>query len=620
MWNGIQNSLWGSEGQERNKSSMGKLLSIVIHNNHIRIAELSNGRNGVTVTRLITREMPENLVGDSMMRDVKGFSELLVSILRYANIKTKKAVFSIPADKAMTREVILPDLGEEKIKTTLKANASEYFPIDLSEYVLGYFPLSRILPEEETEEGKAGETEEKKKKRKTKKKSRPQLRMMVVAVPSEAVQSYFDLAKLSHLKLVSVDYMGNSVFQLTESQIDEKTSLVIQLDEEHTVLTMYDDNIMVFQRQVDFGSMSVVQAVMEERHCEYEEAEKLLETQELIHDNFDDSDQVTDSLYYLISNIKRVIEYYTGRNSDNPLEQVYIMGDGSMINGLAQLLTNQLMVPTETLTTLKKVIVKDGSGISMKEILKYMDNIGAVIAPVNFLPKELEQDIRHKLEVKAYRVMILLALFASLVIVTVPAMNFFSTAMEALELKNKLLVMEDVKPMLENYRQASTRYEDVTEVQSLTRTDNESLVTFIRLFEQLRPSNISLTEFECKEGEVSFSALAGGKKIVVKLIQQLNMIANVSEVKVSSLESSFEGGVETVSFSVTCKLTNADTLLGGSLSPGEDSGEISGESLEESSGGENGARKGGQTPSERDIEEKLEDELLDESGGAAQWD
>ena len=157
--------------------------------------------------------------------------------------------------------------------------------------------------------------------------------------------------------------------------------------------------------------------------------------------------------------------------------------------------------------------------------------------------------------------MILLALFASVVIVTVPATNFFNEAMETIDLQNKLLTVEDVKPILDNYRQAQTRYSDVVQVQSLVRTNNESLSNFIDIFEQLRPSNISIQSFSCSEGQVSFSALAQGKKTVAKLIQQLGMIANVSEVKVSALSSVFEGNQETVAFSLTCTLINQDSIL-----------------------------------------------------------
>ncbi len=395
---------------------MGKLLSIVLTDNHIRIAELSNGRRGVSVYRLLTKEVPESLVSGGLIVDVRGFAEYLNATLKYANIKTKKVVFSLPSDRIMSREVVLPEMKEEKLKTALKVNAPEYFPVELTDYVLSYFTISRIL-EDETENGDEDEETQERKKAKRKKpgigRSRSKLRLMVVAVPNEMVQSYYDAAKLAHLKLISVDYIGNSVFQLTSNQIGDEPCLVIQLDEEHTVLTIYNETVMVLQRHVDFGSISLLQSIMDKKNCSQEEALEQLERRQLIHDNFDDGDELTDTLYYLVSNIKRVIEYYTGRNADHPLELVYIIGDGSRISGLDELFDKQLNLPVERITALKQVSVKESAGLSMKEVLRYMDNIGAVVDPVDLIPKQLEQDIRRKLEAKAYRVMILLALAIS---------------------------------------------------------------------------------------------------------------------------------------------------------------------------------------------------------------
>lgn len=583
---------------------MGKLLSIVLNDNHIRIAELSEGRRGVTVYRLLTKEVPESLVSGGIIVDVRGFGEYLNSALKYANIKTKKVVFSLPSDRIMSREVILPEMNEEKLKTALKVNAPEYFPVELTDYVLSYFTISRVV-EGETESGEEdGEESEKKKhkkkKKRTGKKKKSKLRLMVVAAPNDMVQSYYDTAKLAHLKLISLDYIGNSVFQLTSNQIGDEPCLVIQLDEEHTVLTIYNETVMVLQRHVDFGSITLLQSVMEKKNCSEEDAQEILERRQLIHNNFDDGDELTDNLYYLVSNIKRVIEYYTGRNVEQPLELIYIIGDGSHIGGLDSLFENQLHLPVEMITALKQVTVRESSGLSMKEVLRYMDNIGAVLDPVGMIPKQLEQDIRRKVEAKAYRIMILLALFLSVVIITIPAINFFSEAMETLDLQNRLLTVEDVKPILENYKQAQSRYTDVGQIQAMVRTDNESLSDFITIFEQLRPSNISIQSFSCSEGQVSFSALAEGKKTVARLIQQLNMIANVSEVKVSALSSVFEGDKETVAFSLTCILVNQDSLLNpgtraealGNLMPEEYSDIWDPEGLMDSDKTENGDTEG----------------------------
>ncbi|MEF9955511.1 MAG: pilus assembly protein PilM [Clostridium sp.] len=548
---------------------MGNLLSIVINNNHMKIAELSNGKKGVSVSRLFAKEVPQGMMEEGTIRDVRAFSEYLTATLFNAGIKSKRVIFSLPSDKILTKEIILPDMDDEKIRTTLKANASEYFPIDLSDYVLSYFLISKILKEDDRDRSDDEEDSDhpndkknkKKRKEKKNKKDNTQLRLMVLAAPNVMVQSYYDAAKLSHLKVESIDYIGNSAFQLSTEQIGEEPCLVVQLDVERTILTIYQNHVMTLQRYVDFGCMAVIQTVAEQDHSSPGEAEKRLEQESLLHDNFDDGDTVTESLYYLIGNIKRVIEYYAGRNADYLLERIYVMGEGAAMQGLGELLEHQLNLPVQTMTTLKQVFIKDKVELSIAEVLKYMDNIGAAMAPVDFIPKQLEQDMRRKIEAKAYRVMILLALFTSLLMVTVASTKFFSVGIDTLDLKNRLMVTEDVKPILDNYRQSVLRYGDVQTVQTTARTKNAGLGNFIRIFEQLRPSNISISSFSCNEGEVSFSALADSKKTVAKLIMQLNTIANVSEVKVNGLSSSFEGAQETVSFSVTCKLTHEDELL-----------------------------------------------------------
>jgi type IV pilus assembly protein PilM len=262
-----------------------------------------------------------------------------------------------------------------------------------------------------------------------------------------------------------------------------------------------------------------------------------------------------------MSNIRRTIEYYNGRHPENLIEKVYIMGSGTSMLGLKELFGQQLGLPVESVTALKQVQIRDSVGIPLPQMMKFLDNLGAVIEPVGFTPKKLEQDTRRKLEHRAYRIAILLALFLAVVIVSIPATEYLQLAMDTIDLESRLNQLEDVDPILQAYEQASKRYADVQAVQGMTGTNNESLLEFINTFEQLRPSNMSIESFSCQNGAIAFTALADSKETVAKLIQQLNSITNISDVKASGLSSSFEGGQETVSFSVSCTLVNAGSMF-----------------------------------------------------------
>jgi type IV pilus assembly protein PilM len=262
-----------------------------------------------------------------------------------------------------------------------------------------------------------------------------------------------------------------------------------------------------------------------------------------------------------MSNIRRTIEYYNGRHPDDLIEKIYILGAGTAMLGLKELFEKQLGLPVESFTALKQIQIRESVGTTLPQMMKYLDNIGAAIEPIGFTPKKLEQDTRRKLEHKAYRIAIMLALFVAVVIVTVPATDYLQAAMDHIEWEEKVRQLEDVDPILNAYEQASSRYADVQAVQKMSGTNNESLLEFINTFEQLRPSNMSIESFSCSNGQISITALADSKETVARLIQQLNSITNVTDVKASSLSSSFDGGQETVSFSITCTLVNAGSMF-----------------------------------------------------------
>jgi type IV pilus assembly protein PilM len=545
---------------------MGKVLSIVFNNHAVMIAQLAMKRKGVVVSRVLKKDLPAGCIVDSQICDLETTAKFLSDTLKFANIHTKKVIFSLPTDKVMSREVTMPLVNEEKTMKAIRFNAGDYFPIDLSEYVLSYYRIANTEqtgdPEEAQTDDNGDEVPKKSRShKKTSKKKSWLSRMMVVAAPNDIVQSYYDLAKLAHLKVQSIDYMAGGIFQLASSQIDDSVNLVAYMDMEHTMLSIFNHGVMELQRNVDFGGVSTIQLVMDQYNIDFDAAEIKMMHEPLIAPDFESGDEITDNYYYLMSNIRRTIEYYNGRHPENLIEKVYLMGSGTSMLGLKEMFQQQLELPVESVTALKQVQIRDSVGVSLPQMMKFLDNIGAVIEPVGFTPKKLEQDTRRKLEHKAYRIAILLALFAAAVIVTLPATEYLQTAMDHMELETKLKQLEDVEPILQAYDQAASRYEDVQEVHKLSGTNNESLLEFINTFEQLRPSNMSIESFSCSNGQISITALADGKETVARLIQQLDSITNVSDVKVSSLSSSFDGGQETVSFSISCTLVNAGSMF-----------------------------------------------------------
>ena len=57
-----------------------------------------------------------------------------------------------------------------------------------------------------------------------------------------------DLAKALGLKVAFVDYAGNSTYQIMKQQIGPEVSLVIQVENDGTVINIFKDNVLQLQR------------------------------------------------------------------------------------------------------------------------------------------------------------------------------------------------------------------------------------------------------------------------------------------------------------------------------------------------------------------------------------
>lgn len=92
-----------------------------------------------------------------------------------------------------------------------------------------------------------------------------------------------------------VDYAGNSTYQIMKQQIGPEVSLVIQVENDGTVINIFKDNVLQLQRNVPYGKSMLVNAVMEKYGLKYEAATAKLQNETLLHSRFD-GDEVTESL------------------------------------------------------------------------------------------------------------------------------------------------------------------------------------------------------------------------------------------------------------------------------------------------------------------------------------
>ena len=513
-----------------------KVLTIEVGNDFIKICEAQQLKGKtVTVHNAVSIQTPEGAVEDGIIRDMQAVAAAIRNAMTDEQIVASAVTFILSSARVASKEVILPIIKKEKIQEMINVNASEYFPINIDDYVLSYTVL---------------ETKNTKEEKKT--------RVLVFAAPEHMVKGYYELAEELKMKVSAVDFIGNSTLQLIKTQIDDRPTLVIQMGMDSTIVSVMNQKVLQLQRTVPYGESLLLNAVMEEKKVSAKVAMELLGQAKLVKSKLDE-DKTTESLKYLVSNVNRVVEYYTGRNADAPLQKAVIIGDGAEVLGLDELFTNELSLTTERITLLKNVESYNRIKLSTSLLKLYMSNIGATLSPINFQLKDAnaakeKEKSKKQANSGVYYAVSAVALIAAALLFGIPWYQYNQKVDEKKALEADIEAIKSIEGVVDNYYASKDKLADLEAFVATTNNDNEWLLGFLEALEDAMPSKMEITTLTTTEGVATFVGVCDSKTSVADLIVSLKGVDNITDVNctyVNELEATEQYG-QSVTFSIQC--------------------------------------------------------------------
>ena len=511
-------------------SKVTKFITISIGSEEIKLCELDNSKRNVSVLWAETVPTPANSYDEGEIVDIEKISKILKQTIFKNRINAKHVIFTVQGPKFANKEITIPNVKKDKIRSVVDANCSEYFPINTEEYVFSYSVLESFVQE-----------------------GRKQLRLMIVAAPEDIIESYYTLADRLEMKLECIDFVGNSTLQIIKHQIDTAPDIVIQVNNATTVVNILKNGVLQMQRTIPYGKNVLINAVMDERQVPEVGAEQIIRSEKLIHSSFD-GDQVTDSLRYMVANLSRVVDYYTTRNQDSPLEKAYLITDGFDILGLEELLGTELNIPIVTMKELRNITGSKYYEMPENHLMNYLENLGAVLEPINFVSRKHIETAQKKEGKHNSVVLIAGAVIISALLVGYPYWNYSKVRDERDRLAGEIDRIKDVEETVNAYYTAKDKATDMLQFIAATYSDNDSVLYMYNKLEEVMPSDISLSSLSFNNGQVTLSATGSSKLCVAKFLEELEKLDNVYDVQISGVsESKDEEGVITESFSLTFK-------------------------------------------------------------------
>ena len=517
-------------------ASNSKVLTIDITNESITIVEVTpSNKKQSTIHNAIIFETPEDAYEDGVIRDKERIAEAIKSQLSANGITNKNAIFVLTSTKIVNREVMVPFVKENKIKGIINANSSEYFPVNIEDYVVSHSVLETVTDEENNKK----------------------LRVLAVAAPENMVRSYYDVAALAGLKVVALDYIGNAMLQLIKTQTTEAmTTMVIQLGSESTVLNIVKGDTLLLQRTVPYGTNVVVNEVMDAKGVDATTAMTLLQNERLLTVDFDDN-AITGAFRYLINNIGRVMDFFTSKNPDKPIDDVFLTGDGALIKGIDGLFKVQLNVSTRVMDTLYNIKFDPKIDLKIYNPVYLMVPIGAAFAPMGFDLGDTGSKAGSGSSVDTTPLVVAFLIIAVLVAGGVTAYSFVAKnkAQSQLDQVNRdIEAISDIEQIVQAHDNAESVYMDAQNMYSYTENLNENVGTLITELEDKMPKGISLTAFNSSSAGVSFTGNTKTYEDIAAFAINLKEIECIDNTFIQSVtENAGEDKADTTyDFTVSC--------------------------------------------------------------------
>ena len=520
-----------------------KVLSIDITNESITIVEVSPSMKKQTnVHNVLIFDTPEDSYEDGVIKDTEKIASAIREQLNANGITNRNAVFVLTSTKVVNREVLIPEVKENKIKGIVTSNASDYFPIDIDNYVVSHSILEHIVNDDKTK----------------------QIKLMVVAAPASMLRGYYELGSMLGLTVQSIDYVGNSMLQLIKTQTSETmTTMVIQLGSESTILNIVKGDALLLQRTIPYGTNAVVTEVMDERGVDATTAMSMLQDERIIAVDFDDN-AATGAFRYLINNIGRVIDYYVTKNPDKPIDDVYLVGDGALIRGIDGLFKIQLNIQTKVLDSLYNIKFEPNIDLKKYNPVYLVSAIGATLDPMDFRLSDgrsrksgSSTSSADGVKYSAVACVVMVVIGVGAVAVTTVMKN--NAIAKRDNLNSQIAAIQDVENVINEYDKKKAQYEDAKIMYDQTKNLNENVSMFIDALEKNQPKGLTVSSFSSDEEGVTLEGYADKYDSVAKLIVQLKDVECVDNVFVDYIdEANDDNGVITYEYGFRCNFVSMD--------------------------------------------------------------
>lgn len=279
--------------------------------------------------------------------------EALTDVVRESQVKTTRAVVSIPLKSSFITTMTMPELSQNELKEAITYEARKYIPIPLAETTIDWW----VLPPQsvESDASSLGSPQ------------RQFVNVLLVAVPNEIIEKYKNVFTGAGLK---IDAFEIESFALARSIRQEGgASMLMDIGASSTKVAIVDNGVVRTAHSINHGGWGLTQALQQSLGLDFERAEALKKEFGIIRRPETQGavsvlEPLVDAL--AIETERFVLEWK--RKGGRGISKVSLAGGGALLRGIDGVMIKKFGVEVEIINPFAKVIYPSFLEPSLKDI------------------------------------------------------------------------------------------------------------------------------------------------------------------------------------------------------------------------------------------------------------
>ncbi|MFP7722267.1 pilus assembly protein PilM [Lysobacter sp. A3-1-A15] len=307
--------------------SQPALVGVDISSTAVKILQLSRAGNRYRVEHYAVEPLPPNAVVEKNIVEPEAVGEAIKRAVSRSGTRARHAAAAVAGSAVITKVIAMPsDLDDDDMESQIELEAVNYVPYPIEEVNLDFEVLGPMPGNPES------------------------VQVLLAASRAENVEVRASALELGGLtpKVMDVEVFAiENAFALLADQLSiPKDGIVALIDSGATMTTL---NVLrngrnLYSREQVFGGKQLTDEVMRRYGLSYEEA-GLAKRQGGLPESYE-AEVLEPFKEAMVQQVSRLLQFFYAGSEHNRVDQVVLAGGCAAIPGIAQMVEEQLGVPT----------------------------------------------------------------------------------------------------------------------------------------------------------------------------------------------------------------------------------------------------------------------------------